>query len=58
MSLMERVQRALCEGAIINGDTRASCPFCKDDPDCGMWPTFEKEARLAIAAVRKSDRGK
>lgn len=56
LTLIEKVARGLCAGAAHV--EKPPCLFCEDEKDCTLWPTFQDEARLAIAAVRKSDRGK
>jgi hypothetical protein len=67
--LVEAVSRALCLASVNApedyiaeaeqaGQPRFFCLHCKDEQDCTLWNTFEKEARAAIQTIRKSDRGK
>lgn len=61
MTLVEKVARSLCMAACDahrEQVDRSACPYCKDLPDCTLHETFNHEARAAIAAVRRSDRGK
>lgn len=54
MPLIERVSRVICRKAAHEQE----CLFCREEPDCTLWETFQEEAREAISEVRKSDRGK
>ena len=48
--MVEHVARVLCLAAAseIRG---VGCSFCEDE-ECSMWPSFVREARASIEAVR------
>lgn len=48
---IERVARALCKAAAT--DLQPQCPMCRERGGiCTMWPQFQREAAIAIRAMK------
>lgn len=57
--MVDHVAKTLCRAAASSNDNIVSCAFCDKVEggrailgECLLWPTFLREARCAIEAVR------